>query len=132
MTKRMKYAVSFAASLVLVACFAAPVLAQVGDAADPFGVGIVSENTNLSVGDPRSTASRLINVALGFLGIVSVVIVLMGGFKYMVSGGSTEKTDEARKYIISGIIGLAIIISAWAITTFALSSALKATAGSDF
>ncbi len=128
MTKRMKYVVSFAASLTLAACTALPVLAQSSDlTSDPFGVNAVGRETNLNGGDPRSTAGRIINVALGFLGIISVVIVLMGGFKYMVSGGSTEKTDEARKYIISGIIGLAIILSAWAITTYVISNVFKAT-----
>lgn len=129
MTKHMKYVVSFAASLTLVACMAAPVLAQGGNlTADDLGVGAVGSELKLGNGDVRSTAGRLINVALGFLGIISVVIVLMGGFKYMVSGGSTEKTDEARKYIISGIIGLAIILSAWAITTFVIQKLLQATA----
>lgn len=132
MTKRMKYVVSFAASLALASIVAAPALAQGTDlSSDPFGTKVVGETTVLNGGDPRSTAGRLINVALGFLGIISVVIVLMGGFKYMVSGGSTEKTDEARKYIISGIIGLAIILSAWAITTFVLSNVMKATVGND-
>ncbi len=129
MTKHMKYVVSFAASLTLAACIAAPAFAQGGNlTADDLGVGAVGGELKLGDGDVRSTAGRLINVALGFLGIISVVIVLMGGFKYMVSGGSTEKTDEARKYIISGIIGLAIILSAWAITTFVIQKLLQATA----
>ena len=66
--------------------------------------------------DPEASARRLtsiINVALGFLGIIAVVIVLMGGFKYMISGGNEEKVGEAKKLIVSGIIGLAIILSAW-------------------
>lgn len=108
---------------------ALPALAQGGTlTADDLGVGAVGGELKLGNTDVRSTAGRLINVALGFLGIISVVIVLIGGFKYMVSGGSTEKTDEARKYIISGIIGLAIILSAWAITTYIISGLLKATA----
>ncbi len=132
MTKRMKYVVSFAASLLLATCVAAPVLAQGGGlTADDLGASAVGDELKLNTGDPRSTMSRLINVALGFLFIISLVIILMGGFKYMVSGGSTEKTDEARKYIISGIIGLAIILSAWAITTYVINNLLVATS-SDF
>jgi hypothetical protein len=61
----------------------------------------------------RQTAARIINVALSFLGIISVIIVLVGGFKYMISGGNEEKTSEAKNLIVSGIIGLAIILSAW-------------------
>jgi hypothetical protein len=47
----------------------------------------------------------------------------------MVSGGNDEKVGEAKKLIISGIIGLAIILSAYAITTFVISSFLTATQG---
>jgi hypothetical protein len=129
MTKRMKYVVSFAASLALAACVAAPALAQSGSlTADDLGVGAVGGELKLGDNDIRGTAGRLIMVALGFLGIISVMVMLMGGFKYMVSGGSTEKTDEARKYIISGIIGLAIILSSWAISTYVITGLLKATA----
>lgn len=94
---------------------------------DDLGVGAIEDDISLGGGDVRQTAARLINVALGFLGIIAVVIVLIGGFKYMVSGGNEDKTAEARRLIVSGIIGLAIILSAWAITSFVLSRLLEAT-----
>ena len=91
------------------------------------GVDAIEGDIKLGGGDVRQTAARLINVALGFLGIIAVVIVLIGGFKYMVSGGNEDKTAEARRLIVSGIIGLAIILSAWAITSFVISRLLEAT-----
>ncbi|MEO5927710.1 MAG: pilin [Patescibacteria group bacterium] len=91
------------------------------------GVGAVQSSIKLGSGDVRQTAARIINVALGFLGIIAVVIVLLGGFKYMVAGGNEEKTSEAKKLIVSGIIGLAIILSAWAITSFVVSRLVTAT-----
>ena len=91
------------------------------------GVGAVQSSIKLGSGDVRQTAARIINVALGFLGIIAVVIVLLGGFKYMVAGGNEEKTAEAKKLIVSGIIGLAIILSAWAITSFVISRLVTAT-----
>lgn len=95
--------------------------------ANDLGVGAIGSSIKLGDGDVRQTAAQIINVALGFLGIIAVVIVLLGGFKYMVSGGSEEKTGEAKKLIVSGIIGLAIILSAWAITTFVISRLVTAT-----
>lgn len=91
------------------------------------GVGAVQSSIKLGSGDVRQTAANIINVALGFLGIIAVVIVLLGGFKYMVAGGSEEKTSEAKKLIVSGIIGLAIILSAWAITSFVVTRLVSAT-----
>lgn len=95
--------------------------------ADPYGLGAVGTQTGLGQKDLKATVGSIIKVALGFLGVVAIVIVLIGGFKYMIAGGSDEKTGEAKKYIISGIIGLAIILSAYAITSFVLTSLLTAT-----
>lgn len=125
MNKFTRLAVSFglAASLVLPGA----VLAQQDLNVNDLGVGAIQNDIKLGSGDVRQTAARLINVALGFLGIIAVVIVLIGGFKYMVSGGNEEKTSEARRLIVSGIIGLAIILSAWAITSFVISQLVSAT-----
>lgn len=129
MTNMTKKIVSFAATLAIAAAVVIPAttFAQT-TAADPYGVNAVGDSgLSLSGGDVRQTAARLINVALGFLGIIAVIIVLIGGFKYMLSGGEQSKTEEARKLIVSGIIGLAIILSAWAITSFVMSRLVEAT-----
>jgi hypothetical protein len=75
---------------------------------------------------PQTIAS-IINVALGLLGIVAVVIILIGGFQWMTAGGNEEKATGARKLIFAGIIGLAIILSAYAIARFVLGSLSSAT-----
>ena len=129
MTLRMKKFVAMSASLGLAAAMALPhiVSAQSALNANDLGVGAIGSEIKLGSGDVRQTAARIINVALGFLGIIAVVIVLLGGFKYMISGGNEEKTTEAKNLIVSGIIGLAIILSAWAITGFVISRLLTAT-----
>ncbi|MBU2509264.1 MAG: hypothetical protein ABII13_04495 [Patescibacteria group bacterium] len=118
-----------AATIGLAASLALPAvaLAQDGLTAEDVGVTAIGSEIKLGAGDVRQTAARIINVALGFLGIVAVIIVLIGGFKYMVSGGNDEKTGDAKKLIVSGIIGLAIILSAWAITSFVISRLITAT-----
>ena len=55
----------------------------------------------------QETIASIIRVLLSLLGIVAVVIVLAGGFKWMTAGGSDEKVKEAKKMITQGIIGLA-------------------------
>lgn len=86
------------------------------------------DETGLGQGDLKDTVADLINVALGFLGVVAVVIILFGGFKWMVAGGNDEKVAEAKRLIIAGIIGLAIILSAYAIASFVIESIVGATA----
>ena len=130
MNPRMKKIAAFAATTAIAAVIALPAatFAQGTLNANDLGVGAISNDIKLGSGDVRQTAARIINVALSFLGLISVVIVLIGGFKYMVSGGNDTKTDEAKKLITSGIIGLAIILSAWAITSFVIGQLLTATA----
>ena len=83
--------------------------------------------TGLTSTDIRTTAAKIINVALGLLGIIAVVIILIGGFKWMTAGGNEEKVGEAKKLISAGVIGLVIIITSYAIANFVLTSLLEAT-----
>lgn len=75
------------------------------------------------------TIASLIQVVLGFLGVVAVVIILMGGFKWMTAGGNDDKVKEAKRLIVQGIIGLVITLSAFAIASFVISSVVGAVNG---
>lgn len=84
-------------------------------------------STGLGQADLKTTIGQLIKVALGFLGVIAVVIILLGGFKWMTAGGNDDKVGEAKRLIIAGIIGLAIILSAYAIASFVITSVVTAT-----
>ncbi len=94
---------------------------------DVFGTAQIDQNTALGKESLQHTVVRIINVGLGFLGIIALGIVLYGGFVYMTSGGSEDKIATAKKILINGTIGLIIILSAWAITKFVLNQLGDAT-----
>ncbi len=77
--------------------------------------------------DLRITIARIIRTAMSLLGIVAVLIILYGGFKWMTSGGSDEATGDAKKIITAGVIGLVIILTAYAIASFVINSLVTAT-----
>ncbi len=79
--------------------------------------------------DLMTTISSIIRIALGFLGVIAVVIILLGGFKWMTSGGNDTKVGDAKKLIFAGIIGLVIVLSAYAIATFVINSIVKTVQG---
>ena len=87
--------------------------------------------TGLGSTDIRTTIARIIRVAMGLLGIVAVVIILIGGFTWMTAGGNEEKVGEAKKWIFAGIIGLAIILSAYALANFVINSLVNATTNTN-
>lgn len=79
--------------------------------------------------DLKTVIMLVINIIMGFLGIIAVIIVLAGGFKWMTAGGNEEKVAEAKKLIIAGVVGLAIVIGAWAIAAFVVQQLVTVTAG---
>lgn len=96
----------------------------------PTDLGIqYGESTGLGQKDIRVTVASIIKTAMGLLGIVAVVIILIGGFKWMTAGGNEEQTGEAKSWIFSGVIGLAIILSAYALATYVINSLVTATTG---
>jgi len=100
-------------------------LAQQFDPNDPLGKRFVTIPA-LPVNDPRKIASNIIQIFLGFLGIIAVSIILIGGFQWMTALGDEEKVKKARSLIASGVVGLVIIIASYAIATFVIDQILLA------
>ena len=91
-----------------------PALAQ----ADPFGV---EDANRINVGEERNlkfAIASIVNVVLGFLGILAVIIIMYAGFKWMTASGNEEQVGEARKMLLQAVIGLIIIMAAWVIIKF--------------
>ncbi|MEY4722782.1 MAG: Type secretion system pilin [Candidatus Parcubacteria bacterium] len=110
-----------------VAAVAIPMLAFAqGGASVDVGLNYATA-IGLGTQDVRTTVSNVIRAFMGLLGIVAVVIILYGGFKWMIAAGNEEKVGEAKKLIISGIIGLVIIMSAYAIAQFVVGAIVNGT-----
>ena len=78
--------------------------------------------TGLGTQDIRVTIANIIRVFLGLLGIVAVALIIYGGYLYMTAAGMPEKIDRAKKLLTGALIGLVIILSAFAIASFILST----------
>jgi len=87
----------------------------------------VQNATGLGNEDPREMAANVVNIMLGFLGIIAVVIILLGGFKWMTAAGNEDKVAEAKKMIAAGVIGLLIILMAFGVAQFVLDALYNAT-----
>jgi len=68
--------------------------------------------------DIFEVVNRIIALLLGVAGIVALVFLIFAGYKYITASGDTEKMGQAKTQILGVIIGLIIIISAWAIVKF--------------
>jgi len=63
---------------------------------------------------------NVIKVILGVSGTVALIFIIWGGIQWMVSKGAQDKIASARKLMTSGMIGIAIIAAAYAITDFVI------------
>lgn len=59
--------------------------------------------------------------AINFLLVLATLVFLWGIIKYITAGGDSGKIGEARSYILWGLVGLAVMGSVWALTSYILN-----------
>ncbi len=89
---------------------------------DPENSGLTATGTAVYGADaetslPDFLGERIIAPALGFVGILFLVLMLYAGFLWMTAGGNVELVAKAKRLIVQAVIGLVLIISAYVITT---------------
>lgn len=84
--------------------------------------GFTKVNTVGADTDLHSSIGTILTVVYSIVGIVAVVMVILGGISYATSQGDAGKLKKGKDTILYGIIGLIIVLLAFAITNFVLSS----------
>lgn len=91
------------------------------------GVGLATGDTGAKCGDAAGTTnsinkliSSIINIFSWVVGIVAVVMILVGGFRFVTSGGDSSNVASARNTIIYAIVGLVVVAMAQIIVHFVL------------
>ena len=74
-----------------------------------------------------SMVGLIINVLLSLLGIIFLVLIIYGGFLWMTSSGNEEQVKKAKTIIRDAIIGLIILLAAYAISRFVVDALVEAT-----
>lgn len=75
--------------------------------------------------DPRSLISKIINVALGISGGITLVVILISAFSLTISGGDVKKTSDAKEWLTAAIMGLIFIILSVSILEFIGTTVLR-------
>ena len=68
----------------------------------------------------RVIAAKLIVVVLGFLAAIFLALTIYAGFRYMTAAGNEDQVKKAVAQIRDSVIGLLIVLAAWALTYFIL------------
>lgn len=92
-----------------------PFVAQAGAFTDALGsIG----NYFFNIGKGASLLFIIANIIAGLfalIGVLSLLFLIIGGFRYVTAYGSAEQAEGAKKTILYAIIGLALAISAYVI-----------------
>ena len=99
----------------------------VNDAAGSAGAsgGCFNTDTNGS-GSLSNIAKKIINIFSIIVGIVAVIMIIYGGFRYIVSGGDSGRVGNAKNTLIYAIVGLIIVALAQFLVHFVLTTTTQA------
>ncbi len=96
---------------------------------EPPGLSATANYADIPIGSPRVTtvAATIINTAIGVLGVIFVLLFVYAGFLWMTAAGSEEKVGKAKKLLMSGSVGLVIVLGGYGIASFVMTTLRSAT-----
>ncbi len=109
------------------------------------GSDVHAAGFNLGIGDGASAARgvnqsadlfgqtgtfrTITNVLLYLIGAISVIMLIIGGLRYVISGGDSTAVQNAKNTILYAIVGIIVAILAYAIVSFVIGSFTTSGAG---
>lgn len=84
--------------------------------------------TNMTLGQ---WVSIIIRGALTLLAVIFIIMIIVGGFQWMTSGGNEKKIESAKGMITNAVIGVTIVMISYGITYFVFEVLLNPNNGGD-
>jgi heme/copper-type cytochrome/quinol oxidase subunit 2 len=117
-------AVALALALSLPLVFGASLPAQASDLED--NLGDVQSDSDLADASLTEFIGTLISVFISVLGIVLLLLIIYAGFLWMTAGGNTDQVGTAKTIMINSVVGLIILLAAYAISDFVITALANA------
>lgn len=73
---------------------------------------------NVVNADAGTLVANILNAVYLWAGILCVIVIVVSGLMYATSGGEAAKITKAKNAIFGAVIGIVVIILAYAITLF--------------
>ena len=121
----MKHKKNLLTLIFAIACLTVPFFLFAGEVApfNPYTTeGVNIDDLTLVRADVFSTLSSIINYALSFLGMISLILMMYAGILWMLARGNEEQITKAREILKGGFIGLVIILSSYALSYFVFTN----------
>ena len=123
----MKKNILIAASIValgavMIALTGVPVeAASCGSAKQCIDQGLTASGASGTPGDLSTILTTVTNILLFLMGAVSVIMIIIGGFRYVTSQGDQTQMQSAKNTILYAVIGVVVSIAAYAIVSFVVA-----------
>lgn len=82
----------------------------------------VSLTNPIGSSDVPTLIGKIISAVLGVIGSLALLMVIYGGFTWMLAAGSSEKIKKGRDIIVWAILGLVVIFTSYALVRFVITS----------
>ena len=122
MMNKVKLLVLAVLATVTVGVLAAPATyAACGSAKECITSGVDSAGGTGASADVGTVIKTIVNVLLFVLGAASVIMIVIGGFKYTVSQGDNSQLASAKNTILYSVVGLVVALFAYGIVNFVVT-----------
>lgn len=111
----------------LLALLAPLALASAVYAATPYSIENVGGSVGLGTADLKGSTLNIIQWILGILALVAVAMIIGAGFIAATSPGE-ERGETAKRVVVGALVGLVIVLLAWAIVVFVAGTTRNVTA----
>ena len=79
------------------------------------------QGTTDPVAGPNGIINKAANIIAIITGIAAVIMIIIGGFNYITSGGNTEKAALGRRQVLYAVVAVAVVALAWTLTSFIMN-----------
>ena len=84
-------------------------------------VALNASDVNIPTLSADVVVHNVLNIAYFLLGIIAVIVIVVSGITYATSAGNAASVTKAKNQILYAVIGIVVVITAYAITNFILS-----------
>lgn len=81
------------------------------------GYGSTKEGSGVVTNIP-SAIGKIVGAGLAFIGVIFLILMIYGGFTWMFARGNEQEVAKAKDLIYSAVIGLIIVLAAYALTRY--------------
>ncbi len=102
--------------------------------AEAFSLGFdpgdtLKDETQLGNNDPAYIVFTIVNTGLIFLGMITVIVIVVAGFMFLFAAGSEEKIKKAKDLLKGAVIGLVIVMASYGLAQYIFTAIQLAATG---